>query len=133
MFIQKSLPYPEKCYTGIRPLYDGDEDKEFAACLQSIGILPGNTMDKQGRARFVPFNVAGVMRQTWKKGDEWKRVRLEPEILKVHQITMDFKSNRLTQQRLFWTSNFSDQPISFHKVRPEYMYVLEYVTSYLKL
>ena len=75
-FIEESLPDPKKCHIGIGPLHL-NEDEEFGACLQSIGILPGNTKDTKGRARFVPIDVANYVRKTWKKKDEWKQVSLK--------------------------------------------------------
>ena len=57
LFIQESLPYPEKCYTGIRPDYKGDEDSEFSMCLKSVGVFAKDiTMDVKGRRRFLGYN-----------------------------------------------------------------------------
>ena len=52
LFIQEALPHSEKCFTGIRPLYKGDDDTEFGMCMQSVGVPPGIIKDEKGRGRF---------------------------------------------------------------------------------
>ena len=61
-FIQDALPYPEKCYRGIRAKHKGDDDAEFGMCLKSVGILPGNTLDEKGKLRLSTLDpVVGML------------------------------------------------------------------------
>ena len=104
MFIEEALPNPEKCHTEIRPLYKGDEDTEFAMCLQSIGILPGKANDEQGRNLFFidnPLNDISKVKDDYRK---WQEV-------------------------LSWRS---EKAITFHYLKPEELYVFELLTNYFK-
>ena len=73
MFIEESLPYPEKCYPGIRPNYKGDDDTEFGLCLKSVGILPGDTKDHKGRYRFMTLDPVAKMEDVY-QNDRWSQV-----------------------------------------------------------
>ena len=56
LFIEESLPYSEKCYPGIRPLYDGFEDLEFGNCMHSVGVLAKGLVDEEGRLQCLESN-----------------------------------------------------------------------------
>ena len=105
LFIQEALPDPEKCHTEIRPLYKGDEDTEFAMCLQSVGVFPGNAKDARGRNLFHINNPFKALTDFTKDYTKW-------------------------QQLDSW---LSERSITFHYVKPEEMYTCELLSTYLQL
>ena len=40
-------------------------------CLKSVGILPGNTRDEQGRLRLNPVDPVDLMEAVYKNYSEW--------------------------------------------------------------
>ena len=105
MFIEEALPYPDKCHTEIRPLHRGDEDVEFGLCLQSIGVLPGNSNDHKGR---YLFHIRNPLNRTMSR----------------------MKDNYTKWQAI--DSWLPQRSISFHYVSPEHLYVFELLTTYLR-
>ena len=82
LFIEEALPYPEKCFTGIRPLYKGDDDTEFGMCLQSVGVPPAIIKDEQGRWRFHTIDPLQQMEEFELNYKNWG------EVVKVSKILM---------------------------------------------
>lgn len=54
-FVEKGLPYPEKC----RSDNAGDEDVEIGICLDNVNVTAGDSRDNYNRGRFFPFTPEG--------------------------------------------------------------------------
>ena len=74
LFIQEALPHPEKCFTGIRPLYKGDDDTEFGMCMQSVGVPPGIIKDEKGRGRLSTADPVDQMEEFVQNYKKWGEV-----------------------------------------------------------
>ena len=75
LFIKESLPYPEKCYPGLRSKFQGWEDAEFGECMLNVGVLPQDILDERGRLRCLGFNPVQFMVEE-EDPTGWEEVRL---------------------------------------------------------
>ncbi|CAB3362465.1 Hypothetical predicted protein [Cloeon dipterum] len=87
---------------------DGPEDILIAKCLHSVGVLPGDSRDSNGRGRFFPFAVDSHVNPNQEPKDWWY---------------WDY---------IYWPIEggldcCSNQPVSFHYVTPTQMYMIEFL------
>ena len=64
-FNEEALTDGNKCYNGTR----GNEDVEIGKCLESVGVLAGDSRDDLNRWRFLPFPPDGLVRNLY--GETW--------------------------------------------------------------
>lgn len=91
----------------------GAEDIEMARCLESVGVLAGDTRDELGRGRFFVNTPEAHLIPTDKKTTSW------------YWNNMWYKSDE-------GLDCCSDNAISFHNIRANMMYVLDYLIYHLR-
>lgn len=81
-FYTRALPHSSLCYEGS----DGAEDTELGSCLQSVGVLAGDSRDDQQRSRFLPFPPDGHTKNVY--GTTWLDTSTFYEIKKVNNYVI---------------------------------------------
>jgi glycoprotein-N-acetylgalactosamine 3-beta-galactosyltransferase len=108
-FVVEGIPDPLKCSKE----NSGDEDVEIGKCLEKVNVFAGDSRDDKGRGRFFPATFVE---------------HIIPGIIDEKHWLTNYSFDDIKKGM----NCCSDNAISFHKVAPNQMYVLEYLIYHLR-
>uniref|UniRef100_A0A0M3I6X0 Glycoprotein-N-acetylgalactosamine 3-beta-galactosyltransferase 1 n=1 Tax=Ascaris lumbricoides TaxID=6252 RepID=A0A0M3I6X0_ASCLU len=109
-FAEKALPDAELCQQGNR----GDEDVEMGRCLQNVGVRIIDSRDSTGHHRFLALHPLKYLTATNKTTDFW---------------ISDYSYDNILQG----PECCSKYAIAFHYMKPEQLYLMEYLIYHLNV